>query len=265
MPDVDMYWQILMNQGEEWNVVLVWIMSLVILGVRSDSITLPISVMPHGTHTSSQESTGNDTVQTTESTVNTFTVREGNMSFKTLMLNNTLTTTPFITELSLETAKPEVYFGQGVEQFPENLTTMIQGNSSATDLRPIEHVKPLVFTPSGERNLRSNVLLPWLTSLPGDGNSSVLTRAVSGHTWNHLYVWVTLASAAMVLLIAFIVVTVRRLVFSRGIRYTLLKSSSPTDRLQYMYRPSQGGALDEEYEHTFVGVTVPLLHQVSII
>ena len=113
--------------------------------------------------------------------------------------------------------------------------------------------------------MTSNLFLSWLTSLPGDGNSSMLTRAVSGHTWNHLYVWVTLASAAMVLLIAFIVITVRRLVFSRGIRYTLLKSSSPTDRLEYIYRPSQGGTLDEEYEHTFVGVNVPLLHQVSII
>ena len=252
-----MHWQILMNQGEEWNVVLGRIMSFVILGVRSDSITLPISVMRHYTH-------ANDTVQTT---VHTFTVSDGNMSFKTLMLNNTLRTTPFTTELSLETAKQEVYFTQGVEQFPENLTTIIQVShrTPATDSSPIEHVKPLVFTPSGVRNITSNVLLPWLTSLPGDGNSSMLTRAVTGHSWNHLYVWVTLASAAMVLLIAFIGVTVRRLVFSRGIRYTLLKSSSPTDRLQYMYRPSQGGALDEEYEHTFVGVTVPLLHQVSII
>ena len=259
-----MHWQILMNQGEKWNVVLGWIMSLVILGVRCDSITLPISVIPHETNTPSQESSGNDTVQ---STFNTFTVSEGDMSFKTLMINNTSTTTPFTTELSLETAKPEVYFAQGVEQFPGNLTTLIQASrrTPATDLAPIEQVKPLVFTPSRERNMTSNVLLPWLTSLPDDGNSSVLTRAVTGHTWNHLYVWVTLASAAIVLLIAFIVVTVRRLVFSRGIRYTLLKSSSPTDRLQYMYRPSQGGALDEEYEHTFVGVTVPLLHQVSII
>ena len=255
-----MHWQILMNQGEEWDVVLGWIMSFVILGVRSDSITLPISVMRHYTH-------ANDTVETTESTVHTFTVSDGNMSFKTLMLNNTLRTTPFTTELSLETAKQKVSFAQGVEQFPENLTTIIQAShrTPATDLSSIKQVKPLVFTPSGERNMTSSVLLPWLTSLPGDGNSSMLTRAVTGHTWNHLSVWVTLASAAMVLIITFIVVTVRRLVFSRGIRYTLLKSSSPTDRLQYMYHPSQGGALDEEYEHTFVGVTVPLLHQVSII
>ena len=262
-----MHWQILMNQGEEWNVVFGWIMSLVILGVRSDSITLPISVMRHHTHASVQESSGNDTVQTTESTVNTFTVSESNMSFKTLKLNNTLRTTPFTTELSLETAKPEVYFEQGDEQFPENLTTLLQASrrTPATDLSPIKQVKPIVLTLSGESNMTSNVFLPWLTSLPGDGNSSVLTRAVTGHTWNHLYVWVTLASAAMVLLIAFIVVTGRRLVFSRGIRYTLLKSSSPTDRLEYIYRPSQRGTLDEEYEHTFVGVTVPLLHQVSII
>ena len=133
------------------------------------------------------------------------------MSFKTLMLNNTLRTTPFTTELSLETAKQEVYFAQVVEQFPENMTTIIQASHMTpdTDLAPIEQVKPLVFTPSGERNMKSIVFLPWLTSLPGDGNSSVLTRAVSGHTWNHLYVWVTLASGAMVLLIAFIVVTVR--------------------------------------------------------
>ena len=51
--------------------------------------------------------------------------------------------------------------------------------------------------------MTSNVFLPWLTSLPGDGNSSVMTRAVTGHSWNHLYVWVTLASGAMVLIIAF--------------------------------------------------------------
>ena len=51
--------------------------------------------------------------------------------------------------------------------------------------------------------MTSNVFLSWLTSLPGDGDSSVLTRAVTGHTWNHLYVWVTLASGAMVLLIGF--------------------------------------------------------------
>ena len=35
-------------------------MSLVILGVRCDTITLPLSVMPHDTNTSVQESSVND-------------------------------------------------------------------------------------------------------------------------------------------------------------------------------------------------------------
>ena len=55
-----MYWQILLNHDEDWNAVIGLSMSLVILGVSCDTITLPLSVIPHDTNTCVQESSGND-------------------------------------------------------------------------------------------------------------------------------------------------------------------------------------------------------------
>ena len=71
-----MHWHILLNHDEDRNAVIGLSMSLVILNVRCDTITLPLSVMPHGTHTSVQRSSGNDS-------------RANRCAINTLKLNNT--------------------------------------------------------------------------------------------------------------------------------------------------------------------------------
>ncbi len=49
----------------------------------------------------------------------------------------------------------------------------------------------------------------------------------------------------------------------KRLSYAKIPSSSDVKRYEYFYRPSNGNSLDDEYENTFVGVSVPLLHEVT--
>ena len=45
--------------------------------------------------------------------------------------------------------------------------------------------------------------------------------------------------------------------------YFRIPTSSDIKKYDYFYKPSNGNALDDEYENTFVGVSVPLLQEVT--
>ena len=69
--------------------------------------------------------------------------------------------------------------------------------------------------------------------------------------------------ASVLVLLSFIVVSV--VLWMRWRQYFSYKrlSSSGPGGYDYIYKPLQGHGLDEEYENTFVGVSVPLLQEVS--
>ena len=65
---------------------------------------------------------------------------------------------------------------------------------------------------------------------------------------------------SIVTCVGLVAVVVSKIVLRRRHQYQLIPNQDPTHRFNYIYRPIHGNAaLDDEYENTFVGVSIPIL------
>ncbi len=71
-----------------------------------------------------------------------------------------------------------------------------------------------------------------------------------------------LAASLGILLAAVVMVSLYLMMRSKRF-YSRIPSSCEGQDYEYIYKPLAGGALDEEYENTFVGVSIPLIQDVS--
>ena len=78
--------------------------------------------------------------------------------------------------------------------------------------------------------------------------------------------WTYIAGAFAIILIVLLILAISGFLMCRRhvMSYSSLPSSNP-GAYDYIYRPLHGNRLDEEYENTFVGVSIPLLQEVTII
>ena len=122
----------------------------------------------------------------------------------------------------------------------DNQTNTWSSIQTTTAHRPVKLPTPSIYT-SLTTELRDPARMPWMDY------------------WKI----VALAAAfflcvALVLLVYFLVH--RRLVATPPTEPTEQEPSTPYD---YVYKPSQQGYIQEEYENTFVGVSIPLLQEVT--
>ena len=96
------------------------------------------------------------------------------------------------------------------------------------------------------------------TAMTSSVNSGVFGR------WRRHYTWIIAAAISVLLILLLLVVLcVHR---TNNKRYTFLNTTpAARNTPQYLYQPLSGSTLDEEYEHTFVGVSIPLLQEVSVV
>ena len=70
-------------------------------------------------------------------------------------------------------------------------------------------------------------------------------------------------TAGVAICLTVIVLGVWYIVKKRRQGYFRIPTSSDVRKYDYFYKPSGGNSLDDEYENTFVGVSVPLLQEVT--
>ena len=78
---------------------------------------------------------------------------------------------------------------------------------------------------------------------------------------NHHNIYILYSVFGVVFLVFFIFLCWTQCCVS--VKYQRLPTSPNEKSKPRLYKPSQGGLLDEEYENTFVGVSVPLLQEVT--
>ena len=136
--------------------------------------------------------------------------------------------------------------GLGSRIPPFNIAKLLHGHGRSPDgpspdhniNHPVNFVQENLNNRDGNRNVILNLFKD------GDLETGFVTAAVA--------IFLTL-----VILVGFYVMRRRRR------NYNKIPTSSDVGRYEYFYKPSNGNSLDEEYENTFVGVSVPLLHEVT--
>ena len=88
-----------------------------------------------------------------------------------------------------------------------------------------------------------------------DGRDGLVWRLASTGQMGGALIMLGLAAVVTLIIILGLMSCVRR---RKHVMYQKL-ATSETANYDYIYRPLQGGRLDEEYENTFVGVSIPLL------
>ena len=117
------------------------------------------------------------------------------------------------------------------------------------------------FTPSKDHNRTSGLPVTYLSedgadqSTPPRLHGAVkltnerLPRLSRGHT----------AAAVVASVCIFVVLVMVGVYCRKPYNYQHIQSDQLDSKYDYIYRPLAGGDLDEEYDNTFVGVSIPLL------
>lgn len=119
---------------------------------------------------------------------------------------------------------------------------------------------------SGYEDLGQNQMAANDNSSSSDYNETLREQISSTHKPQvYVLVGVSVATVVLCLLAVFglVVICRRHVILSK---YNSLPSTSHSYfAYDYIYRPLHGNRLDDEYENTFVGVSIPLLQEVTVI
>ena len=92
----------------------------------------------------------------------------------------------------------------------------------------------------------------------GESNGNVILNIIKNSDMETGFM-----TAGVAVCLTMIILGVWYIVKKRRQGYFRIPTSSDVKKYDYFYKPSNGNALDDEYENTFVGVSVPLLQEVT--
>ena len=118
------------------------------------------------------------------------------------------------------------------------------------------HGHSQVVTTDARTNHPLNVIKDNLTN--GDSNGNVILNMIKNSDMETGFM-----TAGVAVCLTMIILGVWYIVKKRRQGYFRIPTSSDVKKYDYFYKPSNGNALDDEYENTFVGVSVPLLQEVT--